>query len=176
MILWIIVVLVILTFFSWLLIKNKILRYTLGTITLALLTLSIVALSANMYDHFGMEKVKTINSKEIYSITANEVPIKAMAVKKISKDNYVLVFRNTKNDMKPSVHFMPNKDDIVETVKKSATYKVGNYKKATVDTTKISWHYKNDLAKTLFDFKDESYLVSEVNEVHLPNNWQIIEK
>ena len=59
------IVLTLCTFVSWLLIPHKITRYILGTLFTLALTLTIIGITANMTNHWGMEKkVITSNKKK----------------------------------------------------------------------------------------------------------------
>lgn len=178
MILWIIILFVILTFVSWLVINKPVLKWVCGIISTLVLIASIVGLSMNMNDHYGMKKVTKVTTTEVHSITPEISPVKAVAVKKIGTDNYVLVYKDKATDEKPSAHFVPNKKDIVESVKQRSTYRDDKGQKAYVKTSKTTWEYSSKLMKNLFDVGHETKenTVSIKNEMIVPNNWQVIKK
>ena len=87
MMIWIIAGLTLLTFLSMFLIGNKVVAYTLGGIFAVLTVVSVGLLSANMDNHFGMEKTSVTTTTQVYSATPAQSPVKAVAVKKIGSDN-----------------------------------------------------------------------------------------
>lgn len=178
MILWIICLFVILTFVSWLVISKPLLKWVCGIISTLVLLAAIVGLSMNMNSHYGMKKVTTVTTTEIHSITPEISPIKSVAVKKIGTNNYVLVYKDKATDAKPSAHFVPNKKDIVESVKQRSTYRLGNGQKAYIKTSKTTWKYSSKLMKDLFDVGHEAKenTVSIKNEMVVPNDWKVIKK
>ncbi|KPN83458.1 DUF4811 domain-containing protein [Apilactobacillus kunkeei] len=178
MILWIIGLFVILTFVSWLVISKPVLKWICGIISTLVLLAAIIGLSMNMSNHYGMKKVTTVTTTEVHSITPAISPVKAVAVKKIGTDNYVLVYKDKSTDAKPSAHFVPNKKDIVEAVKQRSTYRMVSGQKAYVKTSKTTWKYSSKLMKNLFDVGNETKenTVSIKNEMIVPNNWQVIKK
>ncbi|WP_429971830.1 DUF4811 domain-containing protein [Fructilactobacillus sp. Tb1] len=176
MILWIIVILVVLTFAGWLLIKNKILSMTLGTIFTVLLIASISLLSANMHSHYGMEKVTKTTTHEVYSITPEASPVKAVAVKKIGSQDFVLVYKDKATDKEAKPHFVPNKKKIVESTKKSATYDAVNIESSQLVTKKTTWEYKSDTYKKLFNLGKQDNLVKEQHTLLVPKSWMIMNK
>lgn len=91
------IVLTLCTFVSWLLIPHKITRYILGTLFTLALTLTIIGITANMTNHWGMEKkVITSNKKEIFTGGPKNNPANILIINEIGKNtnNYVMVYRD----------------------------------------------------------------------------------
>ncbi|WP_257607482.1 DUF4811 domain-containing protein [Weissella sagaensis] len=176
MILWVITILIILTIISLLLINNKIIRYTLGTIFMALLIGAIGLLSANMYNHYGMEKVTIEQHTPVYSAGSADIPVGMLITKKIENQHYIMIYKDFETQKEPTVHFEPNKDNMIDSLKKTSVYKKTNVDQAQLVTKTTRWRYKSSVMSKLFKFKDDNTLVKVVNTVQVPNNWQIIEK
>ncbi|SBA83733.1 Uncharacterised protein [Staphylococcus aureus] len=80
------IVLTLCTFVSWLLIPHKITRYILGTLFTLALTLTIIGITANMTNHWGMEKkVITSNKKEIFTGGPKNNPANILIINEIGK-------------------------------------------------------------------------------------------
>lgn len=176
MIIWIIAALTVLTFLSIFLIGNKVVRYTLGGVFALLTTIAIVLLSANLNSHVGMEKTSTTTTKQVYAVTPTQSPIKAVAVKKIGSNNYVLIYKNSESDAKASPHFAPDTSNTVETAKTTSNYEKINIENAQIKTVTTNWTYKSDLWKNLFHHKNEDNTVSIKYTLQVPENWQVMEK
>ncbi|WPQ68101.1 DUF4811 domain-containing protein [Weissella paramesenteroides] len=176
MILWIIVILMVLTIVSLLLIKNKRLRYGLGGLFAILLIASVAALSANMSNHFGMEKVTQTKTKAIYSAAPANVPVGMLMAKKIEQHHYVLVYKDAATDKKATAHFAPDKDDMLNSLKKTASFKKVDIKQAQLTTRTTKWQYSSDFTKWLFKMKEDNHLVHVKYTAKVPLNWQVIEK
>lgn len=176
MILWIITLLIILTVVSLLLINNRVLRYILGAISIVLLLDSVLLLSANMHSHYGMKKVTTEQQTQIYSAAPANVPVGMLITKKIANNHYVMIYKDAKNDKQPVAHFVPNKKEMLDSLKKTATYKKANVSTAQVISKTTKWQYKSDLMEWLFKFKDDNNLVKVERVVQVPLNWQVINK
>ena len=75
MIIVILAVFAVLAFWTNMTIKSTVLRYVTATLMFIGLTLSVVAIVANMHSHFGMKTVVTTTKTEIYSagITATTI-------------------------------------------------------------------------------------------------------
>lgn len=176
MILWIIVILMILTIVSLLLIRNRALRYGLGSLFAILLIGSVAALSANMANHFGMEKVTHTSTKEIYSAAPNNIPVGMLMAKKIENNHYVLVYKDSVKDQEASAHFAPDKDNMLDSLKRKSAFQKSDIKQAQLTTKTTKWEYSSDLTKWLFKSKDENNLVSVKHTATVPLNWQVVMK
>ncbi|WEV60455.1 DUF4811 domain-containing protein [Streptococcaceae bacterium ESL0729] len=182
MILYIIVALTILSFLSWLVLKNKVLRVTLGSISTILLFGAVGLLSLNMSNHYGMEE-KTVTSEisDIFTAGDTSSPVNMLIANQIGSDsgNYALVYRDQASDAQASPHFVPNQDDIINSVKKSASYELSDSaKNASIITQKTYWVYKSDFYKNLFELKSDDEdinLISEKTTVELPKgSWVVL--
>ncbi|EMM6954151.1 TPA: DUF4811 domain-containing protein [Staphylococcus aureus] len=175
------IVLTLCTFVSWLLIPHKITRYILGTLFTLALTLTIIGITANMTNHWGMEKkVITSNKKEIFTGGPKNNPANILIINEIGKNtnNYVMVYRNHPKDKKTTTHFKPkmDKNNISESIKHQAKYEVKNTDKATQQTQKEVWVWKSDLYKSLLSFDEsENELIQSTTTVTVPKDtWVII--
>ncbi|HGO1463397.1 TPA: DUF4811 domain-containing protein [Staphylococcus aureus] len=175
------IVLTLCTFVSWLLIPHKITRYILGTLFTLALTLTIIGITANMTNHWGMEKkVITSNKKEIFTGGPKNNPANILIINEIGKNtnNYVMVYRDNPKDKKPTTHFKPkmDKNNISESIKHQAKYEVKNTDKATQQTQKEVWVWKSDLYKSLLSFDEsENELIQSTTTVTVPKDtWVII--
>lgn len=176
MIIWIIAGLTVLTFLSMFLIGNKAMRYIFGSIFSLATVLAIGLLSANMDNHFGMKKTTVTTTKKVYAITPDQSPVKAVAVKKIGTDNYVLVYKNSENDKQASTHFVPDTNAIVNATKTKSTYEKTSVENAQVKTVTTKWIYNSDISKNLFHNKNEDNIISIKHILQVPNTWQVVEK
>lgn len=176
MLIWIIAVLVVLAFYSWFFLKKQLAQLLAGTTFSLLAIAAVVLLVLNMGQHFGMEKSVTTTSQEVYSALPAQSPVKAVAVKKIGEDNYVLVYKSNQNDQQAEKHFVPDSSEVVKAVKRSATYKKADVTTAEVQTKTVKWTYKSDLYRFLFKQKNEDNIVSVKHQLIVPNNWQVIQK
>lgn len=87
-----------------------------------------------------------------------------------------MIYKNSENDKQPVAHFVPNKKEMLDSLKKTATYKKANVSTAQVITKTTKWQYKSDLMEWLFKFKDDNNLVKVERVVQVPLNWQVINK
>ena len=176
MILWIIVILMILTVVSLLLIRNRALRYGLGSLFAILLIGSVAALSANMANHFGMEKVTHTSTEEIYSAAPNNVPVGMLMAKKIENNHYVLVYKDSMKEKSATAHFATDKDNMLDSLKRTSVFQKSDIEQAQLITKTTKWQYSSDLTKWLFKSKDENNLVNVKHTVAVPLNWQVVIK
>ncbi|WP_257607466.1 DUF4811 domain-containing protein [Weissella sagaensis] len=176
MILWIIVIAMILMIVSLLLINNRILRYSFGGLFMFVFMGFVIALSANMYNHYGMSKETTVQHKQIYSAAPANVPVGMLITKKIGNNHYIMMFKDSADDQTARVHFVPDKNNVLASLKKSANYKKINSNTAQVVTKTTKWQYNSELMSWLFKFKEEDHLVKITHTVEIPNNWKIVNK
>lgn len=174
------IVLALCVFASWLLIPHKITRYILGTLATLALLLQVIAITANMTHHWGMEKqVTTSDKKEIYSAGDQKLPTNLLIANEIGEDtdNYVMVFKNNEDDKKAKPHFKPNMDKshMSEAVKKQAKYEVKDTDQATQQTTKEEWVWKSDFYKFLLNFGDDQQeLIQSTTTVTVPDDTWVV--
>ncbi|MEB6097096.1 DUF4811 domain-containing protein [Mammaliicoccus sciuri] len=176
------IILTLCTFVSWLLIPHKITRYLLGTLFTLALALTIIVITANITNHWGMEKkVITSSKKEIFTGGPKNNPANMLIINEIGKDtnNYVMVFRDHPEDKEATTHFKPkmDKDNISESVKHQAKYEVKNTDKATQQTQKEVWVWKSDLYQSLLSFgENDNELIQSTTTVIIPEDtWVIVD-
>ena len=133
---------------SWTLIKQRWLRYTVGLLMSLALISSITILTLNFTDHFGMEKVTTSKTSQIYSAGGDKSPAGILIAKEIGtkSDRYVLIYSD-KTSKKATAHFTPNNKNVVNAVKKHATYRQTEGTKASVTIKTTRWKWKNKTYK-----------------------------
>lgn len=177
MIIWIILVLSILAFSSWLFIEKKWLCYILGTLTTLALIFNITLLSLNMSNHFGMKKMTTTKETKIYTASPIDLTKGMVITKAIGQNNTIVIYRNTNTDKSASVHFKPNTKDKLSAIKMTSFVEQNeSVKEASVTVKTTRWVYESDGYKKLFDFGDRETLVSKKYTVNLPKDWLIVEK
>lgn len=178
----ILIILTIAVFASWTLIPHRLTRYIIGSLFTVLFTALIIDIVANMTHHFGMEK-ETITEpeKQIYSAGSTKSPTNMLIANEIGNNsyNYVMVYKENKNDDKPSAHFKPStsKVDLSDSIKKHAFYRTADVDQATVKTTKTYWTWKNDFYRYLFDFgNNKKELIKQTSIVTVPNDtWVVLD-
>lgn len=178
MILYLLIIFTVMTLDSWLLIDNIKVRLVTGWISILLLLISTVSLSANMNYHFGMQKEITYSSKKIiYTAGPLNSPKNLLITKEIgsNSNNYILIYRNSQKSIKPSAHFVPNRKQTAQLIRNRATYRLADVQQATIQKEQIKWVYKNQLMKTLFKVNDETELIKQKAIVTVPKtNWIVI--
>lgn len=178
MILFILAILTIVMFGCWILIQHPIIRYVSSFITATLFCLAILMLSLNMKAHWGMvQKTTTSQPVTIYSAGPKDAPMKFLITQQVGKtDNYVMIFKEDKNDNKPQAHFVPDKDNLVEAVKQRAVYQRKNVSKASYIVKTTRWDYQSDLFRILFKLGDgKDRLVEQETIVTVPKQgWMIV--
>lgn len=178
MIIYIMIALVIASFLAWMLIKNGIVRFIVGSIALLALLVSVLAVTANFANHWGMKQVTTTQTKRIYTAGDVTSPAGTLIVKRLGTkaDRYVLVYRTKADAKKATAHFVPDQADIENSIKKSATYKQGDVKHATVTTSTKRWTWQSDTYKWLLNIGDQDgELISQKSRVVVPaKTWAVM--
>lgn len=179
MIIYLMIVITILTFIAWFFINNLQLRWICGLITMGLLLLCSIALSANLYSHWGMTKdTKVTVSTDIYSARTSESPANILLYQNLGTktNNAVLIFRDKRNEEQAKPHFVPEKKDIRDSSKKRAVYRLTKGQKAKITIKRTEWRYRSNTAKWFFDFADNDHqLISQRTTVTLPeNSWVVM--
>ncbi|RZI48408.1 DUF4811 domain-containing protein [Lactococcus kimchii] len=173
-----IIVFTILTFYGLMFIKNKPVSKIIGGTSLFILILSVGMLLFHIKDNWGMKEVTTSTTHQIYTAGDKTAAYGMMIKAEIGKNtgNYVLIYRNDKNSAKPDTNFKPDQKNIIEAVKKTATYKLTDSEKATVTTTTTRRVWKSDLFKNLFSVGDENKeLVKQHSVVSVPKaTWLVL--
>ncbi|ARE28316.1 DUF4811 domain-containing protein [Lactococcus cremoris] len=169
------------TFFGFMFIKNTIAHWLVGGISFLLLAGSVAMLTMHIKDNWGMKEVTTSSTHQIYTAGDNSAPYGMMIKAEIGKntDNYVLVYRNSEKAEKAEkadTNFKPNQKNIVEAVKKSATYKLVDDTKAIVTTKTTRRVWSSDFYKLLFSVGGEqNELVKQQSVVSVPKDtWLVL--
>jgi hypothetical protein len=135
-------------------------------------------LVANTSYHWGMKQETTTSTEKIYSAGSSKSPAGMLMTKELgtSSGRYVLVYKNNSDSKKATAHFVPNNDDIVNSVKEKATYKQANVKDATVKTTTKKWVWKSDnYRRWLKVGKTQNQLISKKHVVTVPKDtWAVL--
>ncbi|MFP1610540.1 hypothetical protein LES9216_00645 [Leuconostoc suionicum] len=153
------------------LIGNKLVRFIFGEIFALSAVIAVILLSVNMNNHFGKKKTAVIKTKLVYTVTSAQSPIKAVAVKKIGKNNFILVYKNAKNDAQVNTHFVPDTSKIVKATNTNSNCEKNNVTKAQVKTVTTKWIYKSSLWKNFFYNKNEDNRVSIKHVLQVPKTW-----
>ncbi|WP_019785059.1 DUF4811 domain-containing protein [Streptococcus sobrinus] len=159
------------TFVNWMLISKASLRYLLGILSMAILGLSVYFLTDHFLNHTGMKVETTTTTQQIYSAGDPSQAYGMIIYKNLGTktDNKVIIYRNQKDDKKATSHFVPDKKDAIEAVKKSADFELADVKQAQVKTTTKRYVWKSQTAKRLYGFGGENKeLVSQKSVVQLP--------
>ncbi len=111
-------------FASWMLVEKTGLRYLLGTISMVVFMTSIALLTDHFTHHTGMVVKTSETTKEIYSAAGSESPFGLLIQQEVGtdSDNYVLVYRDKEEDQEAKAHFVPKKDEPIESVKQRKGY------------------------------------------------------
>ncbi|WP_353891584.1 DUF4811 domain-containing protein [Lactococcus lactis subsp. lactis] len=166
------------TFFGFMFIKNTIAHWLVGGISFLLLAGSVAMLTMHIRDNWGMKEVTTSTTHQIYTAGDKSAPYGMMIKAEIGKntDNYVFVYRNNEKSEKADTNFKPDEKHISEAVKKSATYKLVDDTKATVTTKTTRRVWSSDFYKLLFSVGGEqNELVKQNSVVSVPKDtWLVL--
>ncbi|MGL4247940.1 MAG: DUF4811 domain-containing protein [Lactococcus garvieae] len=167
-----------LTFYGFIHIDKLFWRGLVGGLSLVLLTASVMALTIHIKDNWGMEKVTSTETKKIYTAGDTNAAFGMLLKAEIGQDtnNYALVYRTHKEDKEPEVHFQPDQKHMVETLKKTADYKLTSESEAKVVTTTVKWKFKDNFMKFLFGIGgEEGKLVSQHARAYVPKDtWLVL--
>lgn len=176
MIIWIILILSITTFLSWLIISNRTLRYISTSLSILCLILSIGLLSANMSQHFGMNKIQNSKTQQIYSAGPINSKLNTVVVKKIGTNNVIVVYKDKPTSSEATSHFTPSKNILKSIKMTSKVYISSKNTSASVTKSLTKWEYKNSIYEFLFKTKNTDNLIAVDNHINLPSDWKIVEK
>lgn len=178
MIIWIIIISTISFTCSWLMIENRLLRLILGIISTFCFVASISLTSLNLTNHFGMKTVITSKETPIYSSASSDLPINILIAQELGEDSnqFVLIYRDTEDATEASVHFKPDENNMVESIKKTSSYQMEDIDQATLSTTEKKWVWENKFYEALFSFDNSSEeLISQENIAYLSkDNWLVL--
>ncbi|HCN74503.1 DUF4811 domain-containing protein [Pseudolactococcus plantarum] len=166
------------TFFGFMFIQNRLARWLVGGVCFLLLAGSVAMLTLHIKDNWGMKKVNTATSRRIYTAGEKSAPYGVLIKAEIGKDtnNYVFVYRHDKTSDKPEANFKPDEKNIVEAIKKTATYELVDENKAMVTTYTTRRVWASNFYKLLFSVGGEqNELVREHSVVSVPKNtWLVL--
>lgn len=178
MIILVITLFTLLTFFGFMYVKGRTARLFAGGISVVLLALTVLAFTLHFNQHWGMKEVTKTTSHEIYTAGEAKAPYGMMIKSEIGKNtgNYVLVYRNDQTSAKPDTNFVPDQKNIIEAVKKSASYKLVDTDTAKVVTTTTRYKFSSGFMKLLFGMGgEENSLVKESSVVEVPKDtWLVL--
>lgn len=176
----ILIILTLAVFISWMFIKNKIVRIIIGSLLMACLMIQGILIGMNLHNHYGMKKVTEVKThRNVYTAGETNNPANLLIAQELGKktDDYVLIYRDNKDQKKPQAHFKPDfaKDKQVETVKKSANYQLKDVKKPEVKTTETAWEWENNFFKAVMSFGDDDHeMIHEQTTVILPKDTWVV--
>lgn len=172
------IIFTVLTFYGFMFIKNKAASWAVGGLSILILTLSIAMLTFHIKDNWGMKEVTTSTSHSIYSAGDTSAAYGMMIKAEIGENtgNYVLIYRNEKAEKTPATNFKPDAKNIVEAVKKTATYQQvsGTQAKETTTTTRRVW--RSNFFKLMFNVGYENKeIVKQHSVVSVPKDtWLVL--
>ncbi|PDH93795.1 DUF4811 domain-containing protein [Oenococcus oeni] len=152
-------------FVSFIYTDNPISRRMLTLISGAVVLLSLLAIVANYYDHYGLHKVSVTSTKKIYSADQSS-SMNLILYQKIGtsgKENVYIY--STKLKQKTPQHTQADE---------YTTNKVKNISSNTakLKTTKTYWEYKSNASKFWFGIAENGHeLVKRVNNFEIPKTW-----
>ncbi|EOT45559.1 MULTISPECIES: DUF4811 domain-containing protein [Enterococcus] len=127
---------------------------------------SLVLVTLNYSNHFGMEKVtvETKNSGQPLYSSINSDGVDVLMYQPLGDGSEKVYLYNTKKDQKEPAK--TGTDHVTNTVKKAED------DQAKLVQNKTYWEYKSDWARLLFGIADNDHeLVEEHNTFYLPETW-----
>lgn len=175
MLVYLIFVLVILVIISWTLINNRLMRYLLGIISAIALVISTGLLTASFTNHYGLQQQTTTSQHHIYSASGKKLPTGILVAKQLGTNSgrYVMIYSDAIN-AKAKAHFVPKKNDTVNSIKTTATYKSTSNNQATVKITTTRWKWKNKAAKFWLNYGQSGELVKQKAVVSIPQKTWVV--
>jgi len=165
MILIILGVAVIALYLSFIMMKSSVVRSILVAIFGVIMLGSLVLISMNDTQHFGMKKETVETTQKIYTASPNaQLPM-------LLKQNI-----GTSGKHQVYIYKLSEKGKAKHT---KADYVVHNQvktgaKTATLVEKKTRWTYKNDFYKNLFFNQNQHELVKQDNTLNVPSNWTVL--
>ncbi|GAJ26622.1 hypothetical protein JCM15457_1559 [Liquorilactobacillus sucicola DSM 21376 = JCM 15457] len=155
-------------FASFIYIERLLPRLICTVVAGAILLGSIAGIVGNYYEHFGMHKVTTTSSKQIYSAdtTGKMKMILFQPIGTAGKEN-VYIYTKKANAKKVS-HTKANEytNNKLSRIKSNKAY---------VRKTEVRWQYKSDAYKFWFGIADNNNkLVKSTNHFYIPNEWFVL--
>ncbi|WP_294973910.1 DUF4811 domain-containing protein [uncultured Leuconostoc sp.] len=153
-------------FFANMTIKKAGIRYTVTLFMFAGLIVSVIAMIANMHDHYGMTSVTTTTKREIYSAGPSTQNFGMLLYQNVGTNGQenVYIYREAANDKKTTVS-KPNLDTRSKRVNVS-----GNQAYRVASTTR--YVYKSKVFNLLFGIADNDKQVKHRQITYqLPATW-----
>ncbi|MGT2888017.1 DUF4811 domain-containing protein [Streptococcus didelphis] len=170
----------ILTFVTWMLIKPAVLRLTLGILSLVFLVASVAFLTDHFVNHTGMGEKTLTQTKQIYSAGDLKAPFGLVIYQKAGtkSDHHILVFRDKPSQKEAQPHFIPDKKNINQAIKKTARYQLTDSDTASLTTKTNRYVWKSNFYKLMFGFGDEEgELISQEAILNVPKDtWLVLDK
>lgn len=176
MIILIMIVFALATFATWAFVKHTSTRIVLGSVLMVLLALSVVGLTLNFSNHFGMKKVSTTTESKVYSASSAS-PAGMLITQRLGTkaDNYVLVYSKTADAKKPTTFGVPDKKHISTAVNERTTYRLTDKTTATAKTVTTRWEWKNDFYRIMFGVGGQGgEIAKRVKTVYVPKTTWVV--
>lgn len=166
MIIIILAVFAVLAFWANMTIKSTVTRYVTVTVMFIGLTLSVIAIVANMHSHFGMKTVVTTTKTEIYSAGSPQQQFGVLLYQSVGtagKEN-VYIYKASPDAKKTTLA----KPDLKTTSQRVAVAGDKAYK--IVQTTR--YVYRNNTYKFLFGWADNNHQLKHKHVIYqVPATW-----
>ncbi|MDR2976975.1 MAG: DUF4811 domain-containing protein [Streptococcaceae bacterium] len=183
MIIILIAIFTLLTFFSFIYIKKQLPRLTAGIISFVCLCLIVMSLMLHFVNHWGMKEVTTTKTQSIYSAGPSALSFNLMMTQRIG-DQTVLIYRTSEKAKRPIVSAELNTDPTSTSFLKDnaaqknsrASYKMIKDGEAKLVTRTTTRQFSNTFSKILFSFGDEDNAVVKTNKTaELPqDSWLVL--
>lgn len=155
-------------FISFIYIDKMTTRLIATGIAGVILIISLFAIVANYHSHYGMEKVETVKTQQIYSAdrTGRLDMLLFQPIGTAGKENIYIYSKH--DDSKKVSHTQANEFT-------TSHVKQHNADKAELKTTEIRWRYKSKAYRFWFGIADNNHiLVKRTNTFYLPKNWHTL--
>ena len=174
-----IVVFMIASFGTFMYLRKALLRWTLGSLSVFLLALSILLMLGNFAWNWGTKEVTTTDIRPIYTAGPTNVAYNILIQSEIGNKsgNYAFVFRDSENG-RVKTHFVPDTSDIINAVKKTASAKDSSSLTASVKTVTIKRTFSSDMTKLLFDIgNNDNILIKQHSTVSISSaTWLVLDE
>ncbi|MCD5001977.1 DUF4811 domain-containing protein [Enterococcus saccharolyticus] len=124
---------------------------------------SIVLMTLNFTNHFGMKKVTETATVELDS-SADIQGVDILLYQPLGEEEKVYVYQAT-----------TNKDATTTEAEHTVNHIEQGSDKATLDITTSYWDYKDSFYQLLFGItKGDGELIEITNDFHLPDSWEVV--
>ncbi|GLB46131.1 DUF4811 domain-containing protein [Philodulcilactobacillus myokoensis] len=171
MIIYLLIIIAILYFLSWNLIKNRTFHIVASTITSLLLLGAVVLSIMNFNDHYGMHRVNQTKTEQLASVSPSKqmkmLIYQPVGTSSAAKKYQVVIYKNH-DDQKKTSHTNPDTSVI------NHIHQNSSVKSPKMVTTKTRWEYKSHSAKLMFDLAQKANTDKTVNDFYVPKNWLVL--